>query len=59
VIFADVAVGASLFIDANTFVFHFMPHPTLGIACADLLARIKRGEVFAATSTHVLGAALT
>lgn len=43
-IFADVAAGASLFIDANTFVYHFMPHPTLGIACADLLARIQKGR---------------
>lgn len=53
-IFADVPVGASIFIDANTLVYHFMPHPTLGMACADLLARIRKGEVFAATSTHVL-----
>jgi len=54
VTFSDIPASASLFIDANTFVYHFMPHPTLGIACANLLARIKRGELFAATSTHVL-----
>lgn len=51
--FNDLVASASLFIDANTFVYHFMPHPTLGMACADLLGRIKRGELFAATSTHV------
>jgi predicted nucleic acid-binding protein len=54
VIFSEIPASASLFVDANTFVYHFTPHPTLGIACADLLARIKRGEVFAATSTHVV-----
>lgn len=53
-IFSDIPTGSLLFIDANTFVYHFMPHPTLGVACADLFARIKRGEVFAATSTHVV-----
>ena len=52
--FADVPTGASLFIDANTFVYHFMPHPTLQAACSALLARIAQRDVFAGTSTHVL-----
>lgn len=52
--FGDIPASASLFVDANTFVYHFVPHPTLGLACADLLARVKRGELFAFTSTHVV-----
>lgn len=52
-IFSGIAAGASVFVDANTFVYHFMSHPTLGMACADLLARTKAGEVFAATRRRV------
>jgi predicted nucleic acid-binding protein len=54
VTFADIPAGTSLFIDANTFVYHFTPHPTLQSACSALLARIAQREVFAAASTHVV-----
>jgi predicted nucleic acid-binding protein len=54
VTFSDIPAGASLFIDANTFVYHFTPHPVLQPACSALLARVARRELFAATSTHVL-----
>lgn len=53
-IFTDVPAGTSLFIDANTFVYHFSPHPTLGPPCTALLERINRGEIVGYTSTDVL-----
>lgn len=53
-IFPDISPGASVFIDANTFVYHFTPHPVLQPACSALFARIAQRDVFAATSTHVL-----
>lgn len=52
--FPGIPAGANLFIDANTFVYHFTPHPILQPACSALLARAARRELFAATSTHVL-----
>lgn len=54
---ADIASGEHVFLDANVFVYHFAPHPTLGPACADLFDRIERGDVSAVTSTHVLSEA--
>ena len=40
--FPDIPAGTSLFIDANTFVYHFTPHPILQPACSALLARNPR-----------------
>jgi predicted nucleic acid-binding protein len=53
-IFADFTGGESIFLDANTFVYHFTHHPTFGTACTDLLDRIERQEISAFTSTHIL-----
>jgi predicted nucleic acid-binding protein len=39
-IFADLPGGASVFVDANTLVYHFQPHPVFGPACTDLVERI-------------------
>ena len=39
--FAEIAVGALLFVDANTLVYHFAADPLLGPACRQLLDRIK------------------
>jgi predicted nucleic acid-binding protein len=52
--FADLPAGASVFVDANTLVYHFQPHPVLGAACTDLVERIERQELTGFTSTHVL-----
>ncbi|MGH7138745.1 MAG: hypothetical protein ACREHD_23610 [Pirellulales bacterium] len=41
-IFADIPNGASVFIDANTFVYHFTPHPIFKAACNDLCDRIEQ-----------------
>ena len=32
-IFADLPAGATVFVDANTFVYYFEPHPILGPFC--------------------------
>lgn len=52
--FADISAGCALFIDANTFVYHFTLHPGLAAPCTHLLDRVFRREVTAFTSTHVL-----
>src|ERR1035438_6784613 len=53
-IFADLPAGSAVFVDANTFVYHFAPDPILAPACTDLLVRIKKQEIEGLTSTHVL-----
>ena len=52
--FAALTRGAAVFLDANTFVFHFQPHPQFGPACTALLQRIELQENAGYTSTHVL-----
>jgi len=53
-IFTDLAAGDAVFLDANTFVYHFAPDPVLGGACRDLLVRIKSQTIAGFTSTHVV-----
>jgi len=53
-IFADLPAGASVFVDANTFVYHFEPHSIFGPPCTDLVERIEHHDVTGFTSTHVL-----
>ncbi len=53
-IFADLAAGDAVFLDANTLTYHFQPHPVLGPLCTDLVERIERQELLGYTSTHVL-----
>jgi predicted nucleic acid-binding protein len=55
VIFADLAAGDSVFVDANTLIYHFGPHPTFGAACNQLIQRIQGQALSGFTSTHVLG----
>jgi len=52
--FADIASGASLFVDANTLVYHFAADPLFGPACRQLLDRIKVRDIQGFSSTHVL-----
>jgi len=52
--FADLAVGESVFLDANTLVYHFQPHPIFGMASNQLLTRVENQELVAFTSTHIL-----
>jgi predicted nucleic acid-binding protein len=53
-IFADLTAGDSVFLDANTFIYHFGPDPILGPPCSQLLQRIENQELTAFTSSHVL-----
>jgi predicted nucleic acid-binding protein len=53
-IFTDLPVGATVFVDANTLVYRFSLHPQFGPPCVDLLERIERGELIGYTSTHIV-----
>jgi predicted nucleic acid-binding protein len=54
VTFADLLSGVAVFIDANTFVYHFTQHVVFGAACTDLLDRVRRQDLGGWTSSHVL-----
>ena len=53
-ILADIPVRSAVFVDANTFVYHFAPEPTFGAACRRFVERIERQEVVAFTTLHVV-----
>ncbi len=55
-VFADLAAGDQVFLDANTLVYHFGPHPVFGPACNQLIQRIENKELQGFTSTHALSA---
>jgi hypothetical protein len=46
-ILSDIPVGSTIFVDGNVFVYYFMPHPTLGPPCADLMERIENHDLIA------------
>ncbi len=52
--FSDIPTGAAVFVDANVFVYHFAPHPSLQAACQNLLERFASEELIGHTSAHVL-----
>src|SRR5207249_11378727 len=52
--FAALLRGESVFVDANTLVYHFQPHPIFGPACQQLLARVENQELLGFTSTHTV-----
>ncbi len=52
--FAQLVAGSSVFLDANTLVYFFQPHPTHGPACQQLMQRVVQGQLQGFTSTHVL-----
>src|SRR5262249_14141378 len=53
-IFADLVNGDSVFLDANTLIYHFTFHARYGAAATDLVKRIERQELTGFTSTHIL-----
>ena len=53
-IFADLVNGDAVFLDANTFVYHFAPDPLLRTPCGQLLQRIEKQDISGYTSTAVL-----
>jgi len=48
---------ASVFLDANAFVYFFAADPVLGPSCDQFFTRIQSHEIDAYTSTHVLSEA--
>jgi predicted nucleic acid-binding protein len=52
--FADLVAGDAVFLDANTFIYHFGPDPVLGPPCSQLLQRIENQELAGFTSAHLL-----
>ena len=52
--FNDIPAGSAVFLDANTFIYHFQPHPVLGPACQQLMVRIENRELEGFTSAHAL-----
>lgn len=53
-LFGQLKPGDSVFVDANTLVYHFGLHPGFGAACNQLLFRIEQQDLLGYTSTHVL-----
>jgi predicted nucleic acid-binding protein len=53
--FDDIPAGSAVFVDANTFVYYFEPHPVFGPACQQLFLRIENNELQGFTSSQVLG----
>jgi predicted nucleic acid-binding protein len=52
--FDDLVSPADVFLDANTFIYHFTADPRWGAACTRLLERIEHQELRGFLSTHVL-----
>jgi predicted nucleic acid-binding protein len=53
-IFTDLSAGQAVFLDANTFVYHYQPHSVFGPPCTELIERIGRRELMGFTSGHVV-----
>jgi predicted nucleic acid-binding protein len=52
--FADLATGDAVFVDANTLIHLFQPHPQLGPFCQQLFQRIDNQDLAGFTSSHVV-----
>jgi predicted nucleic acid-binding protein len=52
--FADLVAGDDVFVDANSFIYHFGPDPVLGPPCSQLLQRIENQDFAGFTSVHIL-----
>jgi predicted nucleic acid-binding protein len=52
--FQDLVAGDVVFLDSNTFVYHFAPDPRWSAACGQLLQRIHNQEITGYTSATIL-----
>jgi predicted nucleic acid-binding protein len=52
--FDAIPTGSAVFVDANTFVYYFEPHPVFGPACQQLFLRIENNELQGLSSSSVL-----
>src|SRR4051812_40313929 len=53
-ILADLPLGDSVLIDANTWVYHFAPHPKFAVTCTDLIRKVELQTITGFTSTHIV-----
>jgi predicted nucleic acid-binding protein len=53
-IFSSIPHGMSVFVDANSFIYHFTNDPQFGLACSQLINRVELQQVHGFTSAHVL-----
>jgi len=53
VTFASIPAGASIFVDANSLLYHFAKDPKYGAACTQLVKRVELHQVQGFASTHV------
>ena len=53
--FADLRTGDAVFVDANTLIHLFQPHPQLGPYSQQLIQRIDSQDLLGLTSSHVVG----
>lgn len=49
----DLPDGATCFVDANIFYYHFVETPPFSDACSDFLQRAADGAIMAYTWVHV------
>ena len=52
--FTVLPAGATVFLDANTLLYHFTADPKYGDPCTDLIERIERQELTGFISTAVI-----
>jgi predicted nucleic acid-binding protein len=52
--FANVPAGESVFVDANTFIYHFSGDPKYGSACTQFIKRVELRQILGFTSAHVV-----
>ncbi len=52
--FADILDATDVFLDANTFVYHFIGDAKFGAECTHLLKRVELRKIVGWTSPHVL-----
>jgi predicted nucleic acid-binding protein len=52
--FADLATADALFVDSNTLIHLFEPHPQWGPLCLQLIRRIDNQDLVGFTTTHVV-----
>jgi predicted nucleic acid-binding protein len=53
-IFTDLPPGESVFVDANTLIYHFTNQAKYGTSCTALVERIEHKEITGFTSSHCL-----
>lgn len=52
--FADLPAGESIFLDANTLIYHFVNDSKYGPACTQLMKRVELRQVSGYASAHVV-----